>query len=380
MMDPVLDWLVSGARAIDSTELLITELALRCRDVGVQVDRMQVAATVLDPLLVGRSWTWRSDQPFAELALPHGELSKPRFLNSPIHTIFTRDDTLQRRLAGPEAVLDYPVLHDLAAEGFTDYGAVRLGSTTHPSVGIVATKHPGGLTPAQWERLTLWAKVLGLHVARHEAHRTAAMLLDTYVGRRTGEEILGGRIQRGQIEEIDAAIWMSDLRGFTSLTHRLGPEATLNVLNAYFDVMATQIQEAGGEVLKFIGDGILAIFPTDGADPHTACNNALRAARGALARLDGASEQIQEPIQAGIALDLGAVTWGNIGSTNRLDFTVIGETVNRVSRIESLCRPLEQSLLVSERFASVATGTFRSLGVHDLRGLRAPIQIFAPEP
>ena len=378
MMDPVLDWLVGDARAIDSTELLITELALRSREAGVQVDRLQVAATVLDPILVGRAWIWRSDQPFAQIDLPHGELSKPRFINSPIHTIFTRADTLQRRLTGPHAQLDYPVLHELAAEGFTDYGAVRLGSTTHPSIGIAATKCPGGLSPAQWELLTLWSKVLGLHVARHEAHRTAAMLLDTYVGRRTGEEILGGRIQRGQIEQIDAAIWMSDLRGFTAITHRLGPEATLNVLNAYFEVMATEIQAAGGEVLKFIGDGILAIFPTDGADPEAACNNALRAAKRAHIRLDAASEHIQEPIQAGIALDLGAVTWGNIGSTKRLDFTVIGEAVNRVSRIESLCRPLEQSVLVSERFAAVSTGPFRSVGVHEVHGLREAIEIFAP--
>ncbi|TNE87929.1 MAG: adenylate/guanylate cyclase domain-containing protein [Deltaproteobacteria bacterium] len=372
MTDPLIDWLLDDARVIDDTQALLTAFAERARAVDLPVDRLQVAALVLDPTLVGRAWSWRIDQPFVELSLPHGELNMPRFIHSPLKPIFDGQRLLRRKLSGPDAVRDFPILDDLAAEGFTEYAAFRLESTRHPSVLIAATRQEGGFTDAQWKHLRHAHRVLALHLARHEADRTAVMLLDTYVGRRTGEAILGGRIRRGQIEPIDAVVWMSDMRDFTERTRQIGAEATIELLNAYFEVTAREIHAHGGEVLKFIGDGLLALFPTHADDVSAVCAEALAAAHEALASLPelGAS--------AGVALDVGTVHWGNIGASRRLDFTVIGEAVNRVSRLEALCRPFGEPILLSEGFVHASGVPVRSVGEHVVRGLPTPVRVFAP--
>jgi adenylate cyclase len=212
--------------------------------------------------------------------------------------------------------------------------------------------------------------------------RTAGTLLDTYVGHHAGERILAGRIRRGDIEEIHAAIWLSDMRGFTALADRIPPRLLIDLLNRYFDCQVPVILDHGGEVLKFMGDGLLAIFPIPGddADATEVCGRALAAARAARTAVNELAESPGDEnfpgLRFGLALHLGEILYGNIGSGIRLDFTCIGPAVNLAARLEKLAGQLERMILASSEFAQHCGGEFAELGEFTLAGFSAPQQIF----
>jgi adenylate cyclase len=211
--------------------------------------------------------------------------------------------------------------------------------------------------------------------------RTASTLLDTYIGHNAGERILAGHIRRGDIEEIEAAIWTSDMRGFTALSDRMAPRALIDLLNCYFDCQVPAIEGAGGEVLKFIGDGLLAIFPiADGADPAEVCVRALAAARRARAAVAAlsppAGPENFAQLGFGLALHLGRVAYGNIGGGDRLDFTCIGPAVNLAARVETLTGRLGRVILASGDFARHCRGQFIALGEFALPGIAAAQPVF----
>src|SRR5208337_741381 len=199
-------------------------------------------------------------------------------------------------------------------------------------------------------------------------------------GRRSSARVLAGPLRRGVGETIQAALLFADLRGFTALSESNPPAEVIAALNAWFDRIALSVHAFGGEVLKFIGDGVLAIFPVAGGSPRAACDAALRAvsaARAGMAHLDEARrQQGLAPLPFGVALHLGEILWGNIGSADRLDFTAIGPAVNLVSRLEGLCRPLEKAVLVSGAFAAETATPLVPLGEHALRGIAAPCAVF----
>ncbi len=205
-------------------------------------------------------------------------------------------------------------------------------------------------------------------------------MLEAYLGRRSAARVLAAPLRRGVGETIHAALLYADLRGFTSLSEAGPATAVIAALDAWFDRIAGAVHAFGGEVLKFIGDGILAIFPVIGDDSASACEAALRAvaaARAGMAHLDAARrQQGLAPLPFGIALHLGEILWGNIGAADRLDFTAIGPAVNLVSRLEGLCRPLEQTVLVSGAVAAVTPAPLIPLGAHALRGIAAPCAVF----
>jgi len=215
------------------------------------------------------------------------------------------------------------------------------------------------------------------------AHRIARSLLNTYVGRRTGERVLAGSIQRGSSETIRAVVWYCDLRGFTTLADSMVRDRLLALLNDYFEIMANAVASEGGEVLKFIGDGMLAIFEC-GADADTAevCAAVLRAARRAHVDVEERNRTRvaadEPPIDFGLALHLGEVSYGNIGAPDRLDFTVIGPAVNHATRLEKLASELGRDLVASATFQAAAKDPLESLGFHHLRGVSEPQEIFAP--
>jgi adenylate cyclase len=209
----------------------------------------------------------------------------------------------------------------------------------------------------------------------------AGMLLEVYLGRNAGRRVLEGRVKRGDVDSIAAALWYCDLRGFTEMSEELPPDEVVLLLNEYFDCMSGPVHRHGGEVLKFIGDAILAIFPIqDDLDRDRACLTALKAAQEALADLAALNArrrgEKRPPLEVGIALHAGTVMYGNVGAADRLDFTVTGPAVNLVSRIETLCRDLGYPLLASARFASPCGSVLRSIGMHRMRGLSAPVEIF----
>ncbi len=202
-------------------------------------------------------------------------------------------------------------------------------------------------------------------------------LLATYLGRDAARRVLAGETARGQGRHVRAGIFYADLKGFTALTDRLPAEQVIAHLNDYFDIVATSVLEHNGEVLKFIGDGLLAAFNVDGKSPASACCQALHAGLDAIEGLTAANQDRALPLEAGVALHYGDVVYGNIGSAARLDFTVIGRAVNEATRIEALCRTLNRPLLISAEFAKVCTcHPLVSLGHHRLRGVAAPQEIF----
>jgi adenylate cyclase len=208
--------------------------------------------------------------------------------------------------------------------------------------------------------------------------------MNTYVGERSGAHVLAGQIQRGSGEDLNAVIWFCDLRGFTRLADRLPRSDLIKLLNDYFEIMCNAVRAEGGEVLKFVGDGMLAIFEMkDAVEAAARAEAALRAARAAIdaTRSHNAARRVagQTEIKFGIALHLGEVSYGNIGAPDRLDFTVIGPAVNHANRLEKLAGELGRPLLASASFAGAAPAGLQSLGLHRLRGVAEPQEVFALE-
>jgi adenylate cyclase len=280
--------------------------------------------------------------------------------------------SLRRRVADPDCPLDYSILPDLRQEGVTDYlvspliftdGAIHFASW--------ATRQTGGFSDTQIGVLESIVGPLARVAEIRAMRRVATNLLSTYVGQNAGARVLAGQIRRGYTEEIHAAIWLSDMRGFTTLAGRLAPQDLVDLLNRYFDCQVPAIAEHNGEVLKFMGDGLLAIFPTGAErDAAAVCASALKAAlaaRAKVAELQATSDS-DSGVRFGLALHLGDVLYGNIGSGNRLDFTCIGPAVNLAARLEKLAGRLGRSILASEDFAKYCGDDFSPIGKFAVAG------------
>jgi class 3 adenylate cyclase len=239
---------------------------------------------------------------------------------------------------------------------------------------------PRRFTEAEADRLREAARFAAAPLAALSARATLSTALEAYLGRRSAARVLAGPLRRDVGETIEAALLYADLRGFTALSEVNPPAVVIATLNAWFDRIAGAVHAFGGEVLKLIGDGVLAIFPVAGGSPRGACDAALRAvsaARAGMAHLDEARHQKGlSPLRFGAALHLGEMLWGNIGAADRLDFTAIGPAVNLVSRLEGLCRPLDKSVLVSGTFAAETIMPLIPLGTHELRGIADPCSVF----
>ncbi len=313
--------------------------------------------------------------------LAHGALQSQPFKNSPMFQLYEEGAPyVRRRIPAAGGELDFPILYEMQRQGGTDYLALPLtfSAGRGGSLGIVSQR-PNGLTDEQIEALIALGPALSACFDPHLGNHVARTLLDTYVGRRSGERVLAGRIRSGDSERIAAAIWFSDLRGFTVISNAVEPAELVSWLNAYFQAICAPIAAQGGEILKFIGDAVLAVFPV-GADASEACRSALAAASAAherLRELNAARDaQALPALKHGIALHLGEVQYGNIGAEARLDFTVIGPAVNLASRLEGLCGRLGRQTVTSEAFARLAGSGLESLGEFELKGLEAPVKAF----
>jgi len=381
--DPLVDWLLTEAPAMPSTDMMIAELGARLNKAGLPIARIQVGSRTLHPQLFAIGYIWYRGQAAAEeIQRGHDIVTSPVYLDSPIKVIHDGAPEIRRRLEGPEAVLDFPIMRDLQQEGMTDVLLLPLlSSGKRPNSFSVSTDRPGGFTERDVTVIRRLMPVLSLVLDIKQTKRTAGMLLEVYLGRNAGRRVLEGRIKRGDVDSIAAALWYCDLRSFTAITEGMSPQDVVLLLNDYFDCMSGPVHRHDGEVLKFIGDGFLAIFPIkDDLDRDRACNTALKAAMESLAALKelNASRQASgKPLlEVGIALHIGSVMYGNVGAAERLDFTITGPAVNLVSRIENLCRDLHYPLLTSAPFASPCGSTLRSIGLHRLRGVAAPQEIY----
>ena len=376
---PVLDWLVGEGRHLPDGPTLLAALARRLVAVGLPLARASFHVRTLHPQLfgVGIYWERGADQ-IRVFRAARGIEQTDQFLKSPMRVLFEGAGAVRQRLDLPDTEFGFPLFEELRQQGLTDYVALPITFADGKIHGTAwASDRPGGFASEDLvlieDLLPLFGALLEIHFNRY----VALTLLDTYVGHRAGERILEGQITRGSGATVSAAIWYCDLRGFTALSERLGRDALLGCLNDYFDAMAGAVEANDGEILKFIGDAMLAIFPLEGEE---ACRRALRAALGARATMAEQNarrrERGEETLGFGIALHTGEVMYGNIGSAKRLDFTIIGPAVNLVSRLERLCRTLGRDLLISDRFADECTGwRLASLGYHELPGIARPVEV-----
>lgn len=386
---PVADWLIRKGLHRGTTASLIHGVSRRLVEAGVPLWRFNYMVQTLHPQSMAALYRWTADDDtITTFAPPRGPGGRApdRFLNSPFKLVFDTGVELRRRLEGPGAVLDFPILPDLVQEGATDYAVFPVRFSDGQINAITcATRRAGGFADGDLDTLRRAIRALAGPLEVMQMRELSRTLLDTYLGRNAGVRVLDGVIDRGTGEVIRAVIWYCDLRNFTGMSEHLPVNGLITVLNDYFEAVGGPIQEVGGEILKFVGDAILAIFPIDdGCSTTEACARALGAATAAQARMAALNERRQAEGQAtlgfGITLHVGDVIYGNIGTPDRLDFTVIGPAVNLVTRMEDLTKELQQPLLVSDLFAELAGGDFAPMGLHRFQGISEPRAIFAPLP
>ena len=379
----ILAWLADGARSAQTSEAVLAELCGRLTAVGVPLSRVAVFVRTLNPNNIGRRFIWRSSgEPVEILDGEFDLLSSDDYLRNPIAVVQRDGHRIRRRLIDPNSPMDYPVLHEFKAGGVTDYLASPLIATDGlVHVASWSTIAPDGFSPANIQVLESVVPLLARVAEIRALRRTVVTLLDTYVGHQSGERILAGRIRRGATEMIRAVIWLSDLRGFTQMTERLPGPTVIAMLNRYYDCQIPPILECGGEVLKLIGDGLLAIFPVASeAVEAGVCNQALSAARDFRRRVaelkDPAGDGSVERLRFGLALHIGELLWGNIGGGNRLDFTSIGPAINLAARLEKVSAELGRSVLVSADFARHCQGRLSPVGDFALKGIAQRTEAF----
>ncbi|WP_315706953.1 MULTISPECIES: adenylate/guanylate cyclase domain-containing protein [unclassified Bradyrhizobium] len=380
-LQDIKDWLIDGAHTSVTPEQMMSAFCERMVALGVPLWRTGIFVRTLHPEILGRNLIWRPGAEVQVGSVDFSFLESPMFRTSPLSAVFERSGEFRMDPTSPDAER-FPLLLDLRAEGGTDYIALPLafhdGSVNASSW---TTRCPGGFTDVHMQAIRAVLPALARNIEIVTLQRTAAMLLDTYVGNRAGERILGGQIRRGHADTMHAAIWLSDLRGFTSLSDRLPAETVVEILNHYFDCQVAAIGEQGGEVLKFMGDGLLAVFPIaerDG-DPAEVCARVLaaaRASRASVAALEYSVGDTIERFRFGVALHVGKLLYGNIGGGNRLDFTCIGPAVNLAARLEKLTSRLKRTIVASETFAGVSGEDWIELGAFPIAGFSTEQKVF----
>jgi adenylate cyclase len=384
-IEAILEWLIGGARQSGSFARTIDELSWRLVAAGMPLLRVTLRGGTLHPQFLGATYIWwRTSGQTQEIMITHevADLIPPA--ENPIMRV-QAGEILRRRLDGPEARFDFSVLHDLKARGATDYFALPVGGAFGPRayMATYVTDRADGFLEREIADLTAVSERLSIVADMNSQRQIAENVLKAYLGSQTGRKVLAGQIRRGSGESIAAVLWSSDLRRFTQMSDRLPAESLIGILNDLFDLQAKAIAGHGGEILKFVGDGLLAIFPVAHPDEAArAAGNALAAAQEALAALGVLRAQAaaagEPPLEIVIALHYGNVIYGNVGAADRLDFTVIGPAVNLVSRIEAIAKSLDSPLVVSDNFSEAYGGALTSLGQHQLRGLDAPHELFTP--
>ena len=360
--------------------------------------RAQAAMETLHPQWNGYGYTWRRDLNAIEPENYAHTAENDRLLySSPFYALMQRaragesTPSLRRRIATSPSERDFPILEEFHALGVTDYFAQLFvyGDTGDRSQGTgiaysFATDRKGGFNDDDTTLVQATLPALSLAMKAHAGHVIASGLLATYLGEDAGRRVHAGSIMRGSVDNLRAVIWYADIRGFTGVSDMASGPVVVELLNDVFEILTASLRERGGQVLKFIGDAMLAIFPFEDADRPETCRRALDAAieaMGNIEALNAARAARGAPVVGvDLALHLGDVLYGNVGAIDRLDFTVIGPAINEVARMEALCEPLGRAALVSAEFVvgmGAPDARLTSLGRHALRGVRDAKEVFA---
>lgn len=374
----VRDWMVEeGVKLADLGDFL-DELCQRIRAASVPIERATLGFEVLHAERLRLARNWELGRPQTERALPLGE--EARYDRSPFALAHLRKDWVNLNLALTADDL-FPVVKDLKAGAFTHYVAIPvLFSDGGENSLSFATRAPGGFSDDQLAFLARIVPVLAVALEIRVARMTTEDLLRTYVGEEPQRLILSGNVHRGDLTRISAAILFSDIRGFTSLATKLKDEESVHLLNAYFDCFVPEIERRDGEVLKYLGDGILAIFRDGDGERRESVAAALSAAKAGLeaATALGTERRLARSLKVGVSLHHGTVAYGNIGSGARLDFTVVGRDVNLASRIQKANKKLDEPLLMSDAFARAISPSPVEIGSFKLSGIAEPQRLYIP--
>jgi adenylate cyclase len=391
-------WLTEAGLAGKSEALILDGFCRRAIAAGLPVTRAIVIVDTLHPVHEGRFVRWRSEGEAGQTEVNEygpsneGEAAEIWRRSPFFRLVESGGSRLHIRLAAGETT-EFPGVVELQKEGMTDYLAMITRFATDGVIGEMdciysswVTDHADGFDDGQVEALVELMPVLALAVKCVSLGRIAGTLVETYLGRDAGRRVLGGLIRRGVAETISAVLWYSDLREFTHITDRTEPQQIITLLNDYADAVISAVYDNGGDVLKLIGDGTLAIFTAD--TNVEACRGALAAHAAMRHQLDALNDRRAAeglPItEVYLGLHVGDVSYGNIGSKDRLDFTVIGRAVNEVSRIAAMCRSAERDVLISAAFAAAAAEPDRtrlvSVGRYALRGVERPQELFTIDP
>jgi adenylate cyclase len=391
LVNGINEWLVDQALGDPDIVTMFEGLCDRIHAIGLPLGRARLTWPTLHPLFKAETILWARGSTTEFEQFMHQETESEAWLRSPMKYMFDNDvNLLRRNLDGPARLLDFPVLEEIAEQGMTDYLVIRTALTltnnnvASSTLGIIATwsaDRPGGFTNSELEALQKIQRRFAVACKTAIQARIARNISETYLGREAGMRVLSGSIRRGDGAETRAVVWYNDLRNSTALADTMPGHEFIQLLNEYFDCTATPIIDAGGEVLDFVGDGVLAIFPYNDAEEQkkavTAATTALRNVLAARDKLN--DERLAQglfPIRFGIGLNTGTVMFGNIGISQRLTFSVIGPTVNEVSRIEALTKATGADALVTRDIVALQPENWVSIGRQRLNGVAAEMELF----
>jgi adenylate cyclase len=390
-------WVVAQGLAGATEKTLLDGFCERCRAAGIELSRAVAIIDTLHPIYEGRAFRWRNDGIDEESIIEYrststGEAADNWRRSAFYYLMATGADEVRRRL-GLGDPADFLNLDVMKAEGNTDFVAFAQRFASDGVIGEMdcfysqwATRRPDGFRESEIGALRRLVPSLGLAIKCVSLARIAGTLVEVYLGRDAGQRVLAGRISRGVTDRINAVLWFSDLRGYTGITDSAPPAEIIPLLNDYAETAIAAIHDASGDVLKLLGDGTLAIFKAD--DPAAACAAALAAAadlRRRIARLNERRAAAGRPVTtAYLGLHIGDVFYGNIGSEDRLDFTVVGPAVNEVARIAAMCRSVDRGILLSSEFVAAMDEAerwqFVSVGRYALRGVGRAKELFTLDP
>jgi len=362
----------------------VDELATRLKDSGAPLDKLTIVFPTINPLFAATTAAWSSDTgKTLSVQAHHGIRETERYIGSPLQKLLDSGRGVRQSL------LELPddahnAYLELQKDSYVDYYAMPVTFNSGlNSAFIVVTKAEDGFSDCDINNFRLIRDYIAPTLEVFSLRHLSSSLLDTYLGKRTGRKVLSGMIKRGDADTINAALWFSDLRDFTQMTENLPADKLLKILNDYFEFIAAAVTARGGEILRFIGDAMLIVFPIDErVSKQSACKAAIDAARDAqqslathnhMRRRHGENE-----IRFGVGLNVGEVIYGNVGAPDRLDFTVMGPAVNRTARLESLTKLVGDDILVSKEFADIVDCPMKSLGEHMMKGIEHPQAVFTP--
>ncbi|WP_136661373.1 adenylate/guanylate cyclase domain-containing protein [Nitratireductor sp. XY-223] len=378
------DWLVSDGRLSGDGVAIVGGFAERLISAGVPLWRARVAQQFSNPLLSAWGVIWTREE--ARLyTVKRTVLSTDAWHGSPFEHVISNRTTLHKPLVDLDPRRDHGVYLELAQAGGTDFYAMTLSYGDGSVQGCsFATDSDHGFSQEDLDLIFACRHALACAMEPVAMRRSSVSLLRTYLGDGPADAVTGGTIRRGEHTHIEAVIMFCDLRGFTTMSAQWPEAELMEALDGYFELVVDAVREHGGEVLKFIGDGVLSVFPVaDTASRATRCIDAVAAAKKMAASLEELNRDRQrrklEPLRIGTGINIGHVTHGNIGSPDRLDFTVLGQAVNLASRVQDLCKVVGEPVLATASVAALAPGAFRSQGSHSVRGLDAPVEIHSLE-